>query len=103
MKIKKGDTVTVIAGKDKGKTGIVQEALPLSEQVLVEGVNVLKKHQKPRGQDKKGGIVDVTHPIHVSNVMLQDPKEKKPTRVGKQYDEKTGAYVRVTKKSGMTL
>ncbi|NBD74284.1 50S ribosomal protein L24 [Patescibacteria group bacterium] len=103
MKIKKGDTVTVIAGKDKGKTGVVQEALPATEQVLVEGVNVMKKHQKPRGQDKKGGIIDVTRPIHVSNVMLQDPKEKTPTRVGKQFDEKENAYVRVAKKSGATL
>ncbi len=103
MKIKKGDTVTVIAGKDKGKTGTVLEAFPAREQVVIEGVHAAKKHQKPRGQDKKGGIIDVTRPIHVSNVMLQDPKEKKPTRVGKQFDEKKKKFVRVAKKSGTTL
>jgi large subunit ribosomal protein L24 len=83
MKIHKGDTVAVIAGKDKGKTGKVLRALPRTMQVIVEGMNVQKHHKKTQKSTKQGGgIVEVSAPIHVSNVMVMDPKENKPTRVG---------------------
>jgi len=85
MKIKKGDTVQVIAGKDKGQTGRVIAAYPETERVLVEGVNRIKKHTKPdpnQTRIKTGGIITQEAAIHVSNVMLVDPETKKPTRVG---------------------
>ena len=82
MKIKKGDKVIVIAGADKGKTGVVQKAYPRLDRVVVEGVNVHKKHKKPTQTNPEGSIVDIYAPIHVSNVALVDPKTKKATRVG---------------------
>jgi large subunit ribosomal protein L24 len=85
LKIKKGDTVQVITGKDKGITGKVIEVLPEVDRVIVEGVNRIKKHtkvgQNARGA-KTGGIVTTEAPIHVSNVMLVDPEDNRPTRVG---------------------
>lgn len=101
MKIKKNDTVQVIAGKDKGKTGKVLVAFPTDDTVLVEGVNVVKKAVK-QTKTEKGGFKDVTRPIHVSNVMLVDPKENKPTRVG-VITKEDGTRVRVAKKSGTEL
>ncbi len=68
MKIKKGDKVKVITGKDKGKTGSVVKAFPKDEKVLIDGVNLRKKHQRPRKQGEKGKVVEMAHPIHVSNV-----------------------------------
>lgn len=100
MKIKKNDTVKVISGKDKGKTGKVLQAFPSEEKVLVDGVNVLKKVVK-RTKTEKGGFKDVTRPVHVSNVMLLDPKDNTPTRVG--IIQKDGKRVRVAKKSGTEL
>ena len=82
MKIKKGDKVIVIAGADKGKVGIVQKSFPKLERVVVEGVNVRKKHQKPRQNNPEGSIVEIYAPIHVSNVAIYDAKEKKASRVG---------------------
>ena len=114
MRIKKGDTVLVIAGKDKGVYGKVIHAYPENDRVLVEGVNRVKKHtkigQSARGA-KTGGIITQEAPIHVSNVMLVDPDTKKPTRVGfrKQTADKARAdgstysverNVRVAKRSG---
>ncbi|WP_414050780.1 50S ribosomal protein L24 [Macrococcus animalis] len=98
MHIKKGDKVIVITGKDKGKTGTVIEALPKKDRVVVEGVNIAKKHQKPTQMNPEGGIVEFEAAIHVSNVMLIDPKTNKPTRVGTKIEE--GKKVRVAKKSG---
>ncbi|MGI2329614.1 50S ribosomal protein L24 [Planococcus sp. YIM B11945] len=98
MHIKKGDTVKVISGKDKGKTGVVLTALPKKERVLVEGVNIVKKHTKPNQANPQGGIVSQEAAIHVSNVMLLDPKSGEPTRVG--YKVEDGKKVRVAKKSG---
>ena len=95
MKIKKGDKVIVIAGADKGKTGVVQKAYPRLDRVVVEGVNVHKKHKKPTQTNPEGSIVDIYAPIHVSNVALVDPKTKKATRVG--YEVVKGEKVRVTK------
>ena len=101
MKIKKNDIVQIISGKDKGKSGKVLLALPKLARVLVEGVNIKKKCQKPKKSGQKGQILDKTYPINVSNVMLVDPKTKKPTRIGKKLVK--GKFVRVSKKSGAVL
>lgn len=101
MKIKKGDTVIVNAGKDKGKKGEVLQTMPTKSRVLVKGVNVVKKHQKPT-QLAPGGIQEKELSIHVSNVSLADPKTDKPTRVG-YTTLKSGKKVRVAKKSGETI
>ena len=82
MKIRKNDTVLVIAGKDKGKKGKVRFAHPKDERILVEGVNFIKKHSRARGQAKQAGIIDLEAPIHVSKVMLLCSKCDHPTRVG---------------------
>jgi large subunit ribosomal protein L24 len=109
--IKAGDTVAIIAGRDqfvtdkKGnktrKTGRVLKVYPRTDRVLVEGVNIIKKHQRPTQQDDKGGILEKEAPIHVSNVALLDPKTSKPTRVG--YRLVDGKKVRYAKKSGESL
>lgn len=98
MKIRKNDKVIVLAGKDKGKEGKVLNAFHDLDMVIVEGVNIAKKHMKSRKQDKPGEVIDKAMPVHVSNVALIDPKTKKPTRIG--YQMKDGKKVRVTKKSG---
>ena len=98
MHVKKGDKVMVISGKDKGKTGVVLTAFPKKDRVLVEGVNIIKKHIKPNQANPQGGIVSQEAAIHVSNVMLIDPKTGEPTRVG--YKVEDGKKVRVAKKSG---
>ncbi len=95
MKIKKGDKVIVISGSYKGKTGIVQRAYPSLNKVVVEGVNVRKKHKKPTQQNPEGCIIEVYAPIDVSNVALIDPKTKKATRVG--YSIVKGKKVRIAK------
>jgi large subunit ribosomal protein L24 len=101
MHVKKGDKVQVISGKDKGKQGTVLQALPKLNRVIVEGVNVVKKHAKPSQDNPQGGILNLEAPIHVSNVMAIDPKSGEPTRVG--YKEENGKKVRVAKKSGEAL
>lgn len=98
MHVKKGDKVMVISGKDKGKTGVVLTAFPKKDRVLVEGVNIIKKHMKPNQSNPQGGIVSHEAAIHVSNVMLIDPKTGEPTRVGSKVED--GKKVRVAKKSG---
>lgn len=98
MKIKKDDEVIVITGKDKGKKGTVMKVLPKDARVIVSGVNLVKKHQKP-GIAGPGGIVNREAAIHVSNVALVDPKEGKATRVGYKI-LKDGSKVRVAKCSG---
>ena len=102
MKIVKGDKVVVIAGKDKGKEGIVQAVYPRKNKVVVEGVNVHKKHQKPTQQNPEGTIVEMYVPIDVSNVAIVDPKTKKASRVGYAVD-KDGNKIRISKKSGSKL
>ena len=82
MNIKKGDTVLIITGKDKGKQGTVSRALPQVSKVIVEGLNIAKKHIRPQGQTRQGGIIDKAMPIHVSNTMLICTECGKPTRVG---------------------
>ncbi|MBM7707529.1 50S ribosomal protein L24 [Chryseomicrobium aureum] len=101
MHVKKGDKVMVISGKDKGKTGVILSAFPKKDRVLVEGVNIVKKHTKPNQANPQGGIVEQEAAIHVSNVMLIDPKTGEPTRVG--YKVEDGKKVRVAKKSGEIL
>ena len=99
MKIKKGDKVIVVSGKYKGKTGEVSRALPDQDKIVIEGINTAKKHKRNRATGSKGEIVEISMPLHVSNVMLEDPKTKKPTRVGYKTDDK-GKKVRFAKKSG---
>jgi len=82
MKIRKNDTVLVIAGKDKGKKGKVRFAYPKDGKVLIEGINFIKKHSKARGQARQAGIIDLEAPIHVSDVMLFCDKCNHPTRIG---------------------
>lgn len=101
MFVKKGDKVKVITGKDKNKEGIVLEAFPKKDRVIVEGVNIVKKHQKPNNAAPQGGILEKEAPIHVSNVMLIDPKSGEATKVG--YKVVEGKKVRVAKKSGEIL
>ena len=101
MKIKKDDTVVVIAGKDKGKKGKVLKAMPKNSRVIVEGVNMQTKHQKPSAQAQQGGIIQIEGSIDVSNVMAWDNKTKAPTRVG--YKIENGKKVRIAKKSGEIL
>ncbi|MCK1995249.1 50S ribosomal protein L24 [Peribacillus muralis] len=101
MHVKKGDKVVVISGKDKGKQGTILAAYPKQNRVLVEGINIVKKHSKPSQLNPQGGIISREAAIHVSNVMPLDPKSGKPTRVG--YKIENGKKVRVAKISGETL
>ena len=101
MFVKKGDKVKVITGKDKNVEGVVLQTLPKLDKVVVEGVNVVKKHQKPSQAAPQGGIVEMEAPIHVSNVMVIDPSNGEATRVG--YKEVDGKKVRVSKKTGEVL
>lgn len=97
-KIKKGDRVVVITGRDKGRTGEVIEVRPAEERALVRGVNTVKRHQR-QTQTEQGGIITKEAPIHLSNLAIADPKDGKPTRVGfKTLDD--GRKVRVAKRSG---
>ena len=94
MKIRKNDTVLVIAGKDKGKKGKVRFAYPKDERILVEGINFIKKHSRARRQARQAGIIDLEAPIHVSNVMLLCQKCNHPTRIGFTFLE-DGRKVRI--------
>lgn len=85
MKIKKGDTVLIIKGKDRGKSGVVIKALPKKNKVIVEGLNLVKKHLKPKRAGEKGQIVSIPAPLDVAKVKLICPKCKKPTRVGYEF------------------
>lgn len=100
VKIKKGDTVVVIAGASKGTRGEVLNVIASKNRAVVENVNIRKKHTKPT-QDNPGGINDITAPIDISNLMLIDPKTGEPTKVGRR--EENGKIVRYSKKSGETI
>jgi large subunit ribosomal protein L24 len=100
MKLRKGDTVVVIAGKDKGKQGEIARVLPTSNKVIVNGVNVAKKHQKARSQVKQAGIIDKDMPLDASNVMLVH--KGKPTRVGYRVNA-DGTKVRIAKRNGEVI
>ena len=101
MRVKKGDTVVVIAGKDKGKKGTVVKVMPKTNRVIVEGVNVITKHQKPNAINPQGGIVNKEASIHISNVMPRDPETGKGTRV--RFEMKDGKKVRIAVKSGKEI
>ena len=100
-KIRKGDSVVVRSGKDKGRTGTVLQVLPKDDKVLVSGVNVAVRHRKPSQANPQGGIDRREAPLHVSKVSLADPKDGKPTRV--RFETKDGKKVRVAVKSGETI
>jgi len=99
LHIKKGDSVIVISGNDKGQKGRVLGINRDTDRAIVEGVNIIKKHTKPNAASPQGGIVEKEAPIHISNIMLVDPKSGKATRIGRRPDEK-GKLVRYSKKSG---
>ncbi len=107
MKIRKNDNIVVIAGNSKGSTGKVLKVFPKENRVIVEGVNLRKRHTKPNQANPQGGIIEMEAPIQVSNVMLMDPKTNEPTRIGSKIiiDDKTGKkkIVRVSKTSGEML
>ena len=101
LKIRKGDKVVVITGKDKGKTGEVTQVLPKESRVLVQGVNIVRRHQRQTAQ-QQGGIITKEAPIHISNVAHIDPSSEKPTRIGYRTLE-DGRKVRVAKRSGSPI
>ncbi len=100
-KIKKGDSVVVLSGKDKGRTGTVQQVLPKEGKLVVEGVNVAARHRKPSQQNPQGGIDRIPAPLAIAKVAVADPKDGKPTRV--RFEERDGKKVRVAVKSGETI
>ena len=99
LHIKKGDTVYVNAGEDKGKTGRVLRVLVKEQRAVVEGINMVSKHTKPNAKHPQGGIITMEAPVHVSNLNLLDPKSNRPTSIGRRIDE-AGKKVRYSKKSG---
>ena len=100
-KIKKGDSVVVLSGKDKGQTGTVSKVLPKEGKVVVEGVNIAARHRKASQDNPQGGIDRFEAPMHISKVAVADPKDGKPTRV--RFEEKDGKKVRIAVKSGETI
>jgi large subunit ribosomal protein L24 len=101
-RIRKGDKVQVLAGKDKGKRGEVLRVIPTEDRVVVQGVAMIKRHQKPQGLREAGGIIEREAPIHLSNVALIDPKTDKPTRIGFKVLE-DGKKVRFARGSGEVI
>jgi large subunit ribosomal protein L24 len=107
LKIRRDDEVVVISGKDRGKTGRVLRVEPRKSKVFVEGLNIVKRHQRPQQvpgaqrAETVGGVIEKEGPIHISNVMLIDPKDKKPTRVG--VDREGGERMRVTRRSNTKI
>lgn len=103
LHIKKGDTVKVIAGNSKGQEGKVVEMHISNNRALVEGVNMVSKHTKPNAASPQGGIIKQEAPIHISNLMLIDPKSGEATRIGRKIDEKSGKLTRYSKKTGEVI
>jgi len=99
-KIKKGDRVVVLAGRDKGKSGEVLRVIPKDNKAMVSGINTVQRHQKQTA-NQEGGIIAKSAPINLSNIALEDPKDGKPTRVG--FDVRDGKKVRVAKRSGEVI
>lgn len=102
IRLKKGDTVQVLAGKYKGKTGKILATHPTENKVTVEGINIVKKHVKPNQAYPQGGIIELTKPIWVSKVAIVDPTTHKPTRIGYKIDDK-GTKTRLYKASGKEI
>ncbi len=101
MKLIKGDNVIVITGKDKGKRGKITRVLPKENKVIVDGLNMVKKHQRPRKSNEKGSIINVSLPMNASNVMVVDPKTSKGSRIGKKVVG--DKIVRIARKSGQEI
>lgn len=101
MKLKKGDNIIIVAGKDKGKKGRIIKVLVGENKVIVEGANMMKKHQRPRKSGEKGTMINIAMPIHASNVMMLDPKKGVATRLGKK--EVGGKVIRIAKKSNQEI
>ena len=99
LHVRKGDTVKVIAGNSKGKTGVILEVIPAKDRAVVEGVNIVTKHVKPSATNPEGGITKTEAAIHISNLMLVDPAKGEPTRTGRKLDE-NGKLQRYSKKTG---
>tara|TARA_Y100000588_G_C13825562_1_gene741277 strand:- start:175 stop:489 length:315 start_codon:yes stop_codon:yes gene_type:complete len=102
MKIRKGDKVRVLAGKDRGKEGNVSRAMPAENKVIVDGVNIAKRHQKPTNATMQGGIIDKAMPVEASNVAVLSPSDGRPTRIGYRYND-AGEKVRICKRTGVDL
>lgn len=98
MKVKKGDTIIVTVGKDKGKTGQIERVYTKSQKVLIAGVNIVKRHMKRRDDKNPGGIIDIPKPLPIANVAFYDPKKKKASRIG--YTVTKGEKIRLSKVSG---
>ncbi|MHB0947625.1 MAG: 50S ribosomal protein L24 [Gemmatimonadaceae bacterium] len=102
MHVTKGDTVRIVRGDDKGKEGTVLRVLPKTGRIVVEGINIVKKHRRARTAEEQSAIVEMPAPIHASNVMLLDPKTGAPTRTRRQIDE-DGTKERISVKSGQAI
>jgi len=102
VRVKKGDQVRVLAGKDKGREGEISRVIPQRNAVIIEGVNEVKRHQKATSETMQGGIIDKTMPIDVSNVAILSPSDGKPTRVGYRFSD-SGEKIRVCKRTGVDL
>jgi len=100
LHVKKGDTVKVLSGNSKGQEGKVIEVLIAKSRAFVEGVNMVSKHSKPNAANPQGGITKMEASIHISNIMVVDPKSGDATRIGRKIDDKSGKLVRYSKKSG---
>lgn len=101
MKLKKGDNVILVTGKDKGKKGKIVKVLPRENKVIVESLNMIKKHQRPRKSGEKGQIINIAMPIHASNVMIVDPKTGKGSRIGKK--RMGDKFIRIAQKSNLEI
>ena len=100
-KIKKGDNVVVLSGKDKGRTGTVSKVIPKDGKIVVDGINVMTRHRKPSQTNPQGGIDRIPAPMHLAKVAVADPKDGKPTRV--RFEERGGKKVRIAVKSGEVI
>ncbi|MEP2235478.1 MAG: 50S ribosomal protein L24 [Alteripontixanthobacter sp.] len=100
-KIKKGDNVVVLSGKDKGRTGTVSKVIPKDGKIVVDGINVMTRHRKPSQANPQGGIDRIPAPMHLAKVAVADPKDGKPTRV--RFEERDGKKVRIAVKSGEVI
>ena len=103
LKIKKNDTVVVISGASKGTKGKVVKIFPKQNRAIVEGVNIISRHTKPNAANPEGGIIQQESTLHISNLMLIDPKSGNPTRVGRRKDEESGKLLRFAKKTGEVI
>ena len=101
-RIRSGDSVVILTGKDRGKSGKIRSVLPKENRVVVEGLNLVKRHTKARGPGQPGGIIEKEAALHVSNVAIADPRDGKPTRVGFRF-EADGSKVRFSKRSGQVI